>query len=278
LRNYDVFYIVVIVIGTYFLKMTEFKSIEEIETPFTEKLSRVIYKNKKPQMKNRLSLGTFERRAQALLKTGEQDVGTTYHDSSVIVAVRVRPFSVKEEKQDNVKNVISMDGNVTVLESAYNLAGGTMGSSDKAQKRHEFAFDFSFWSFDEMNPKAEFKSQEAIYNQVGRPLLERSFEGYNTCLFAYGQTGSGKSYTMTGYDDEEAGIIPRFCDELFDRVDMCDDPQYSVEISYYEIYNEKIHDSSNTKSWNNPCLFVIITSHGVRFAEPVCPYANKHVL
>lgn len=58
---------------------------------------------------------------------------------------------------------------------------------------YSFAYDFSFWSFDELHP--EFSSQETVYNKIGLPLLEKAFDGYNTCLFAYGQTGSGKSYT-----------------------------------------------------------------------------------
>lgn len=41
----------------------------------------------------------------------------------------------------------------------------------------------------------------------------------------------------------EAGIIPRFCLELFRRIDALKDQfRIEVEISYFEIYNEKIHD------------------------------------
>lgn len=41
----------------------------------------------------------------------------------------------------------------------------------------------------------------------------------------------------------EAGIIPRFCHELFRRIDLLSG-KYSaeIEVSYFEIYNEKIHD------------------------------------
>ena len=46
----------------------------------------------------------------------------------------------------------------------------------------------------------------------------------------------------------QEGIIPRFCHELFERIASLDDCSKSlsetacVEISYFEIYNEKIHD------------------------------------
>ena len=53
---------------------------------------------------------------------------------------------------------------------------------------------------------------------MGVEVLDNAFEGYHTCLFAYGQTGSGKSYSIFGYG-ENRGIIPRFCTELFERID-----------------------------------------------------------
>lgn len=83
------------------------------------------------------------------------------------------------------------------------------------------------------------------------PLVQNAFEGYNVCLFAYGQTGSGKSYSMMGQEslqmnlaqfDEFTGIIPRFCQELFTRIHTNKNIKTTVEISYFEIYNEKIHD------------------------------------
>jgi kinesin family protein 14 len=48
---------------------------------------------------------------------------------------------------------------------------------------------------------------------------------------------------------KEVGIIPRFCHELFERIASLEDSDIgtgkstcNVEISYFEIYNEKIHD------------------------------------
>lgn len=61
------------------------------------------------------------------------------------------------------------------------------------KQTYTFSFDFSFYSADKTDPN--FTSQQMIYEKLARPLLERAFEGFNTCLFAYGQTGSGKSYT-----------------------------------------------------------------------------------
>jgi hypothetical protein len=35
-----------------------------------------------------------------------------------------------------------------------------------------------------------------LFDDLGGPLLDNAFQGYNNCIFAYGQTGSGKSYSM----------------------------------------------------------------------------------
>ena len=67
--------------------------------------------------------------------------------------------------------------------------------------------------------------------------------GYNACLFAYGQTGSGKSYTMMGSRSDQ-GIIPRLCSGLFEqtRLQSTPDNNITIEVSYMEIYNEKVYD------------------------------------
>lgn len=60
--------------------------------------------------------------------------------------------------------------------------------------------------------------------------------------------GSGKSYTMMG-SGENKGIIPRLCDNLFDMIakQQSSELTYKVEVSYMEIYNEKVHDLLDPK-------------------------------
>uniref|UniRef100_A0A7M4FLX5 Kinesin-like protein KIF14 n=1 Tax=Crocodylus porosus TaxID=8502 RepID=A0A7M4FLX5_CROPO len=149
-------------------------------------------------------------------------------NSKVTVAVRVRPFSNREKNEISFQ-VVSMNGPETAVQHP------------DTKQTYSFIYDFSFWSFDKCHP--HFASQEIIYKTLAVPLLERAFEGYNTCLFAYGQTGSGKSYTMMGFG-EEPGIIPRFCEDLFLQIGQTDTEKisYHVEMSYFEVYNEKIHD------------------------------------
>ncbi|KOC61693.1 Kinesin-like protein KIF13A, partial [Habropoda laboriosa] len=113
-------------------------------------------------------------------------------------------------------------------------------------KPKTFAFDHCFYSLD---PSAEnFASQDVVFDALGRDILDNAFQGYNACIFAYGQTGSGKSYTMMG-SGENKGIIPRLCDNLFDMIakQQSSELTYKVEVSYMEIYNEKVHDLLDPK-------------------------------
>ncbi|XP_061096949.1 kinesin-like protein KIF14 [Conger conger] len=149
-------------------------------------------------------------------------------NSAVTVAVRVRPFNSRE-KTKNGQQVIFMDNQETTVQHP------------DSKQSYTFNYDFSFCSIDKADPN--FASQKTVYEKLARPLLERAFEGFNTCLFAYGQTGSGKSYTMMGFG-EEAGVTPRFCEELFSRVTDSQNDQVTcrLEMSYFEVYNERIHD------------------------------------
>lgn len=54
-------------------------------------------------------------------------------------------------------------------------------------------------------------------------------------------SGSGKSYTMMGSQDNK-GIIPRLCDTLFGLIAERQNFElsYKVEVSYMEIYNERV--------------------------------------
>ncbi|OCT85297.1 kinesin-like protein KIF14 [Xenopus laevis] len=149
-------------------------------------------------------------------------------NSAVTVAVRVRPFSKREVNEKTVQ-VVFMNGQETTVQHP------------DSKQNYSFCYDFSFWSFEKSHPG--FVGQGLMYEKLAVPLLEWSLLGYNTCLFAYGQTGSGKSYTMMGFDGEP-GIIPRFCSDLFSRIQatMQQKLSFHLEMSYFEVYNEKIHD------------------------------------
>ncbi|KAJ8357000.1 hypothetical protein SKAU_G00197940 [Synaphobranchus kaupii] len=162
--------------------------------------------------------------------------------ASVKVAVRVRPFNSREIGKDS-KCIIQMTGNTT-----------TIINPKQPKENKSFNFDFSYWSH--TTPEdINFASQLQVYRDIGEEMLLHAFEGYNVCIFAYGQTGAGKSYTMMGRQEkDQQGIIPLLCEDLFTKFnDSSNDNNmsYSVEVSYMEIYCERVRDLLNPKNKGN---------------------------
>ncbi|KAI8517099.1 Kinesin-like protein kif1b [Branchiostoma belcheri] len=162
--------------------------------------------------------------------------------SSVKVAVRVRPFNNREIGRQ-AKCVISMKDKTTAIQHP-----------KQSKDVKAFNFDYSYWSHtNEQDPN--FAGQNKVYQDIGEEMLQHAFEGYNVCIFAYGQTGAGKSYTMMGKPEprDQQGIIPQLCEELFDKIKTQEskDLQFSVEVSYMEIYCERVRDLLNPKNKGN---------------------------
>uniref|UniRef100_A0A8C6Y1B3 plus-end-directed kinesin ATPase n=1 Tax=Naja naja TaxID=35670 RepID=A0A8C6Y1B3_NAJNA len=142
--------------------------------------------------------------------------------ASVKVAVRVRPFNSRETSKES-KCIIQMQGNSTSI----------LNPKNPKEAPKSFSFDYSYWSHTSSEDPC-FASQNRVYNDIGKEMLLHAFEGYNVCIFAYGQTGAGKSYTMMGKQEEnQAGIIPQLCEELFEKINdnSNEEMSYSVEVS-----------------------------------------------
>jgi hypothetical protein len=166
--------------------------------------------------------------------------------TTVKVAVRVRPFNKREKERESRTIIEMLPGNKTAIENPEN--------GDKK----EYTFDYSYWSHDGfiepdtdggyLNPQpgSRYDDQNKVYKDLGIEVLDNAFDGFNACLFAYGQTGSGKSYSIVGYG-ENKGIIPRVCDEIFNRIHKREsDPtnriQHEVKLQMLQVYNEKVQD------------------------------------
>ena len=61
-------------------------------------------------------------------------------------------------------------------------------------------------------------TQEEVYNETTKHLVENVLNGYNATVFAYGATGGGKTYTMVGTHDNQ-GIMVRALNQLFSAMD-----------------------------------------------------------
>ncbi|XP_044835385.1 kinesin-like protein KIF7 isoform X4 [Mauremys mutica] len=143
-------------------------------------------------------------------------------ETPVRVAVRIRPLLPKE----------LLHGHEACLHGDPETNEVTLG-----RNRH-FHFDAVF---------TESSNQESVYGACVQPLVEAFFEGFNVTVFAYGQTGSGKTYTIgeasvSSINEDEQGIIPRAMAETFKLIDENDLIDYTVRVSYLEVYKEEFQD------------------------------------
>lgn len=160
------------------------------------------------------------------------------------------------ELDRKAKCIVQMKGSQTVLTPPPGAEEKSRKSAKQGGAAVEgpkvFAFDKSYWSFNCSDP--HFAGQDDLFEDLGKPLLDNAFQGYNNCIFAYGQTGSGKSYSMMGYG-EEAGVIPKICKDMFLRIAALQSADKNltctVEVSYLEIYNERVRDLLNPTTKGN---------------------------
>lgn len=105
-------------------------------------------------------------------------------------------------------------------------------------------YDFDFVASDSC-------TQQTIFEQAGKPVVDCTLAGFHGTIFAYGQTGSGKTHTMTGPvgakrtdEVDHRGVVPRACEAIFSHIaeSASDDIKFKVRASYLEIYNERIRD------------------------------------
>ncbi|EFN84783.1 Bipolar kinesin KRP-130 [Harpegnathos saltator] len=147
------------------------------------------------------------------------------------VFARVRPINNSEKVGKSV-SVLELPSNKEVVVRERPL--------DKHSRK--FTFDKVF------GPTSK---QIDVYNAVVNPLLEEVLAGYNCTVFAYGQTGTGKTFTMEGVSndptlhwqsDTSAGIIPRALSHLFDELRLLEVQEFTVRVSFLELYNEELFD------------------------------------
>ncbi|KAG8815317.1 kinesin motor protein cin8, partial [Serendipita sp. 399] len=160
-------------------------------------------------------------------------------ECNIQVVVRCRGRS-EREKSEGSANIITIDGpmvNEVVIQTA--APKTELGVTTPAATK-TYPFDRVF------GPTAD---QAMIYQEVVKPMLDEVLLGYNCTLFAYGQTGTGKTYTMqgdltpsiSGGPSAGAGMIPRVLANLFAYLEA-NVPDYSVKVTYVELYNEELRD------------------------------------
>ena len=154
---------------------------------------------------------------------------------SVMVACRVRPHVARADGAPADWG----DSNAPM-----ELVGRTVRARDSSSGR-----TLGFGPFDALfGPDS---TQEAVFEAVGRPVVEAALNGVNATILAYGQTGSGKTHTMQGSSSAGQGITPRVVDGIFTGIsDAADTWEFMVRVSYVEIYLERVRDLLNPSAAN----------------------------
>lgn len=103
------------------------------------------------------------------------------------------------------------------------------------------------YSFDNVFPPESALTNREVYYKSCSPIVNKFLnEGFNGTIFAYGMTGSGKTFSMKG-SDQDPGFVKLSIDDIFSKIENDKgNKQFSIGITYLEIYNEKIVDLLNT--------------------------------
>ena len=157
----------------------------------------------------------------SLFKGNIVDRMRAVRDERVRVHCRLRPPKDAEEAPPHDLFGLEEDGSVNFARSP--------------GEQKNFAFDSFF---------GQATSQERVYEEVAKGIVDRVLNGYNGTIFAYGQTGTGKSHTMMGPSVEGAsrGIVPRALEQVFDTAARDGAHDYTVSVSYVQLYCELLQD------------------------------------
>lgn len=144
----------------------------------------------------------------------------------VNVVVRVRPILPHERLQPIALQCIKA-GHGQSKHTEISITSSTNGDNNTTR----FAFEKCY---DDTTP------QRLLFQREIQPAIAKVLQGINTTIFAYGATGTGKTFTMEG-SKRNLGMIPRAVKRLFEvaaeQKRVC-----QLELSYLEIYNDKILD------------------------------------
>uniref|UniRef100_A0A3Q3J1D1 Kinesin-like protein n=1 Tax=Monopterus albus TaxID=43700 RepID=A0A3Q3J1D1_MONAL len=154
--------------------------------------------------------------------------------SRVRVAVRLRPYMGKQDEKGEGPCVRGLD--------SQNLEIINWRNATETVKYHFDVFH------------GEQTTQQEVFLSSVKPILSHILNGQNASVFAYGPTGAGKTHTMLG-GSEQPGVIPRAVREVFNLVKAKDEDEgwdYSIGMSYLEIYNEKVLDLLSPSSQDLP--------------------------
>ena len=145
--------------------------------------------------------------------------------AQIRVAIRTRPTAAFDQDElfiDPANNIVQVHHKVNF--------------DAVSNKQEDWAFRF--------NNILHNSTQDQVYATLVEKMVADACEGRTCCVMMYGQTGSGKTFTMMGDHQSyrNRGVLPRAVAQVFSHVASKPEREYSVYISYMEVYGEQIRD------------------------------------
>ena len=188
--------------------------------------------------------------------------------SKIRVVVRKRPANHREFAQNDIDIITTEGQNTIIVKELKNKVDLT-----KYIEEHKFTFDRAY---------GDNSSNQMIYNEMLKPMIEAAFNKTKITCFAYGQTGSGKTYTMLGNNHikndngpQVPGLYLLSCIDMFNLLKKKEYSYLELWVSFYEIYCNKLFDLLNNKNilqaredgQGNICIVGLVEKHTKNIEE-----------
>ena len=188
--------------------------------------------------------------------------------SKIKVIVRKRPANYRESAQNDIDIITTEGKNTIIVKELKNKLDLT-----KYIEEHRFNFDRAY---------ADESTNQQIYEEMLKSMINSAFQRTKITCFAYGQTGSGKTYTMLGnnhiINDKNPkipGLYLLSCIDIFNNLEKKEFSNLEIWVSFYEIYCNKLFDLLNNKNIlqaredgkGNICIVGLIEKHTKNIQE-----------
>ena len=188
--------------------------------------------------------------------------------SKIRVIVRKRPANHREFAQNDIDIITTEKKNTIIVKELKNKVDLT-----KYIEEHKFTFDRAY---------GDNSTNELIYQEMLKPMIEAAFNKTKITCFAYGQTGSGKTFTMLGNNHikndngpQVPGLYLLSCIDVFNFLKKKEYSNLELWVSFYEIYCNKLFDLLNNKNIlqaredgkGNICIVGLVEKHTKNIEE-----------
>ena len=188
--------------------------------------------------------------------------------TKIRVVVRKRPANHREFAQNDIDIITTEGKNTIIVKELKNKVDLT-----KYIEEHKFTFDRAY---------GDNSSNQMIYNEMLKPMIEAAFNKTKITCFAFGQTGSGKTYTMLGNNHikndngpQVPGLYLLSCIDIFNILKKKEYSNLELWVSFYEIYCNKLFDLLNNKNIlqaredgkGNICIVGLVEKHTKNIEE-----------